>query len=104
MIRRPPRSTLFPYTTLFRSLENRAPGQLSKLSLDRSSRAVRERAARGEEQRLRLRIVLSLSQQIRGDEVRARRLIGDDQHFGRPRRQVARSARRVMGDKLLALL
>src|SRR5258707_2680247 len=24
MIRRPPRSTLFPYTTLFRSLENRA--------------------------------------------------------------------------------
>src|SRR3989442_11734791 len=25
MIRRPPRSTLFPYTTLFRSLEQRAP-------------------------------------------------------------------------------
>ena len=28
MIRRPPRSTLFPYTTLFRSLENRAVGFL----------------------------------------------------------------------------
>src|SRR5690242_21172672 len=25
MIRRPPRSTLFPYTTLFRSIANRAP-------------------------------------------------------------------------------
>src|SRR2546422_4351263 len=25
MIRRPPRSTLFPYTTLFRSLESRIP-------------------------------------------------------------------------------
>src|SRR3712207_8922917 len=25
MIRRPPRSTLFPYTTLFRSLDNSAP-------------------------------------------------------------------------------
>src|SRR2546425_8344130 len=27
MIRRPPRSTLFPYTTLFRSLGARGPGQ-----------------------------------------------------------------------------
>src|SRR2546425_4987493 len=26
MIRRPPRSTLFPYTTLFRSLDERSPG------------------------------------------------------------------------------
>src|SRR5690242_21575390 len=26
MIRRPPRSTLFPYTTLFRSWANRTPG------------------------------------------------------------------------------
>src|SRR5258708_20529990 len=29
MIRRPPRSTLFPYTTLFRSLENCFPVELS---------------------------------------------------------------------------
>src|SRR2546430_8280198 len=28
MIRRPPRSTLFPYTTLFRSLRNRQPEQV----------------------------------------------------------------------------
>src|SRR5258708_2487024 len=28
MIRRPPRSTLFPYTTLFRSVTDFAPGQL----------------------------------------------------------------------------
>src|SRR3712207_7432861 len=27
MIRRPPRSTLFPYTTLFRSLGHRLPGR-----------------------------------------------------------------------------
>src|SRR2546430_13062518 len=33
MIRRPPRSTLFPYTTLFRSLEPEARGLLH-LSLD----------------------------------------------------------------------
>src|SRR3712207_8968670 len=32
MIRRPPRSTLFPYTTLFRSVEvNTAGGSISKL-------------------------------------------------------------------------
>src|SRR5258708_25973752 len=55
MIRRPPRSTLFPYTTLFRSHTSRAPGTLifggsifggsftggkgggSSLSLDRKS-------------------------------------------------------------------
>src|ERR1035437_3344331 len=29
MIRRPPRSTLFPYTTLFRSTKERSEGQLS---------------------------------------------------------------------------
>src|SRR2546422_2346982 len=33
MIRRPPRSTLFPYTTLFRSVTHWAPGQMS-ISLD----------------------------------------------------------------------
>src|SRR2546425_3842872 len=31
MIRRPPRSTLFPYTTLFRSLEDRIALQICKL-------------------------------------------------------------------------
>src|SRR2546429_3313522 len=31
MIRRPPRSTLFPYTTLFRSLEGFTPAELRQL-------------------------------------------------------------------------
>src|SRR5256884_6488754 len=31
MIRRPPRSTLFPYTTLFRSNENPSPGDIASL-------------------------------------------------------------------------
>src|SRR5687768_18003127 len=33
MIRRPPRSTLFPYTTLFRSLTTPAPQVTQRLSL-----------------------------------------------------------------------
>src|SRR2546422_7654562 len=36
MIRRPPRSTLFPYTTLFRSLSPRRPG--GRIALARSAR------------------------------------------------------------------
>src|SRR3712207_7000247 len=45
MIRRPPRSTLFPYTTLFRSDETRAQlGKSTLISLDpRSSRQARTR-------------------------------------------------------------
>src|ERR1035441_1169225 len=31
MIRRPPRSTLFPYTTLFRSTDGESPGESSEL-------------------------------------------------------------------------
>src|SRR2546427_1062178 len=34
MIRRPPRSTLFPYTTLFRSLVSRRKGETSWLALN----------------------------------------------------------------------
>src|SRR2546430_11284527 len=33
MIRRPPRSTLFPYTTLFRSIKSLAPGAIEQLEL-----------------------------------------------------------------------
>src|SRR3712207_7837813 len=44
MIRRPPRSTLFPYTTLFRSLDHppqqRAPGQLVDADGDVEGRLV----------------------------------------------------------------
>src|SRR3712207_8699619 len=46
MIRRPPRSTLFPYTTLFRSLHERLRRPLQHLSAD-------ERAD-GDHRRLRL--------------------------------------------------
>src|SRR2546426_4048327 len=47
MIRRPPRSTLFPYTTLFRSLQQ-APAQLlpgrNGFSIDRPDRSPRAQA------------------------------------------------------------
>src|SRR2546422_2504293 len=46
MIRRPPRSTLFPYTTLFRSLLFHAARQIA-------GEAPRERAEVGEAQQLR---------------------------------------------------
>src|SRR2546430_6794476 len=49
MIRRPPRSTLFPYTTLFRSLEDRgAAGERLARSLVRPC-ADRRRSGRSEE-------------------------------------------------------
>src|SRR5689334_24463690 len=38
MIRRPPRSTLFPYTTLFRSLVGRAAGQGDEFGLEERGR------------------------------------------------------------------
>src|SRR2546422_6091218 len=40
MIRRPPRSTLFPYTTLFRSVRIARPRQLSYRHTDQPRRAV----------------------------------------------------------------
>src|SRR2546429_3995313 len=48
MIRRPPRSTLFPYTTLFRSpldsraggAHSRSEGRLSPMSTDRTRRVI----------------------------------------------------------------
>src|SRR5258708_16500122 len=39
MIRRPPRSTLFPYTTLFRSCPRCATSSVSSISITRSPRA-----------------------------------------------------------------
>src|SRR5256885_5881715 len=41
MIRRPPRSTLFPYTTLFRSTQVHRVGGAAHLVLDREERARR---------------------------------------------------------------
>src|SRR3712207_8594144 len=61
MIRRPPRSTLFPYTTLFRSQElrvlvraqGRAAVALLLRRLDPERRALRDQAARLEEAEVR---------------------------------------------------
>src|SRR2546426_12224160 len=44
MIRRPPRSTLFPYTTLFRSARPRTPYRCTRL--DRGDHARRTRSSR----------------------------------------------------------
>src|SRR5947207_6358678 len=50
MIGRPPRSTLFPYTTLFRSLLRRGPGACrDRLRLHLEGGQVRGREARSEE-------------------------------------------------------
>src|SRR2546430_4242067 len=51
MIRRPPRSTLFPYTTLFRSLAASAPAHPALSSLRRP--AARKRARRAARSRRR---------------------------------------------------
>src|SRR2546421_8925548 len=45
MIRRPPRSTLFPYTTLFRSLVERERGEARHAIHRRDRRRAAERAA-----------------------------------------------------------
>src|SRR3712207_7197293 len=46
MIRRPPRSTLFPYTTLFRSLELGGLRRLGDLGVDGRGVVARRRRAR----------------------------------------------------------
>src|SRR3712207_7005206 len=51
MIRRPPRSTLFPYTTLFRSRVQRAAGRRGR---DLAGVEMRDRDAAAERQRDRL--------------------------------------------------
>src|SRR5690348_18104391 len=49
MIRRPPRSTLFPYTTLFRSAPHRHLGQLQSGQIEREDMAGRRVGVRSEE-------------------------------------------------------
>src|SRR2546428_7415877 len=51
MIRRPPRSTLFPYTTLFRSRSSRWTASMARSSsrASRSRRSTRRRSHRSEE-------------------------------------------------------
>src|SRR3989449_6996564 len=54
MIRRPPRSTLFPYTTLFRSLDERFRALARKLHPDRFARATAQERRYSLEQTTRL--------------------------------------------------
>src|SRR5436309_5352225 len=49
MIRPPPRSTLFPYTTLFRSSVDRSPGVAPRVAVDRIAVGRRIPEARSEE-------------------------------------------------------
>src|SRR3712207_9404077 len=63
MIRRPPRSTLFPYTTLFRSRRDRAPARAAEG--DRADGAARPRPPRAD---VRLRPA-----RLRGDLARGGR-------------------------------
>src|SRR3712207_8902940 len=51
MIRRPPRSTLFPYTTLFRSRRHRVGGPAGEVGSVRGNDAGRDGAHRGGELR-----------------------------------------------------
>src|SRR3989442_11209855 len=44
MIRRPPRSTLFPYTTLFRSIEARVRAGAANAEADRAKRLLDKKA------------------------------------------------------------
>src|SRR2546426_3433688 len=50
MIRRPPRSTLFPYTTLFRSLETGKPSRASIVGLERHFSKTLTRSSRRSEE------------------------------------------------------
>src|SRR2546421_9724705 len=59
MIRRPPRSTLFPYTTLFRSLRIRLPGQAPADGLDLADPAAGQPTVH-----LRLRVECAVHRQL----------------------------------------
>src|SRR5256885_12479599 len=54
MIRRPPRSTLFPYTTLFRSLGTVALPLLARMAASGNTAAFRSELARGDRKSTRL--------------------------------------------------
>src|SRR5688572_32467192 len=56
MIRRPPRSTLFPYTTLFRSEQGRIDA-VERIEADQMQEMKRGRDRAGEDQRSALRTV-----------------------------------------------
>src|SRR5258708_18297288 len=74
MIRRPPRSTLFPYTTLFRSPQRRpprtdagGPGALRPRRFDRAGMILRS-AVGGGLDAVELRVGAALGHQVRSEE------------------------------------
>src|SRR2546422_8814504 len=78
MIRRPPRSTLFPYTTLFRSPEVRAAGYTLEVKIDGAAvsltyddgvlvtGATRGNGVEGEDVTANLRTVVDIPLRLRG--------------------------------------
>src|SRR2546422_3732542 len=98
MIRRPPRSTLFPYTTLFRSTAVHRPATVADAELGRQrlafdelfdqqlvqarARALAKRARAGNRFELRKEFTTRLKQhlpfELTGDQRRAVRDIADD--------------------------
>src|SRR5260370_26647974 len=61
MIRRPPRSTLFPYTTLFRSLSHHRPrGSWGRIQVPGGSCVYRDKRSRSEEHTSELQSHLNL--------------------------------------------
>src|SRR2546427_8680205 len=76
MIRRPPRSTLFPYTTLFRSLTATIARQLLRLALNQSA----------QQRELRIGLNLAAAQRQQALEAQQRRValqLLAQQRFGR---------------------
>src|SRR5260221_1627254 len=71
MIRRPPRSTLFPYTTLFRSLPH---GQFGQLRRGRLAGIERGDGAAAAHDRHRIGITFHLVQLVGDEDDRASRL------------------------------
>src|SRR5688572_1707911 len=106
MIRRPPRSTLFPYTTLFRSLDDRLPAELAldahpvlvrarvgQVGVDDADGVDREGRRRAERERRR---VVSREDGQPVAQQRARLPAGE---AGGEQRDAARQPRRVLEDE-----
>jgi hypothetical protein len=84
-----------------RARGDRAARQGRHLPLDLGDARHGHGARRGDEHDLRVLAVLGLRQQVRGDEGRARGLIGDDQDFRRAGRHVERGSVGIRCDDLL---
>src|SRR2546422_11648112 len=98
MIRRPPRSTLFPYTTLFRSVRGDDPLPLGAVLVFEDLTAQKELAAQrrqGEQTQLLTRVVARIADEIKNPLVSINtfiELIGeryDDPDF---RKQIGRAS------------